>query len=148
MNAWIPIAAELPIEGSAVITWDLDRGVCLGYWLKRARLKNGRYWAINGPSGRIGTGNEGKPPSHWMPLPEPPLVFPTPALGKLTEGKIEKLARICAQTSSDPLLKLARILEMSRVPKSDAEEISSRVHKFLWNHRSEFSWKITQPSAR
>jgi hypothetical protein len=72
MSHWLSVSIVLPDERQRVLTWDFQRGVSVGYWLDRDALQKGRYWNINGISGGFG-GRRVKPPTHWMPLPAPPL---------------------------------------------------------------------------
>ena len=69
---WIKVKDLLPSEGIKVLCWDPKRNHTAGYWISRKDLEDGRMWVINNTSGGIGTKYEVFPPTHWMPLPEPP----------------------------------------------------------------------------
>jgi hypothetical protein len=69
---WISVKDRLPEEWKMVLTWDIRRGVCKGLWFKRNDMADGEYWNIDGTSGGFGSSLWVYPPTHWMPLPDPP----------------------------------------------------------------------------
>ncbi len=62
MSDWQLVNAEQR-EGGAILGYIPDWFVICGTW-----FEDGQWWMPARKNGRIGC----PPPSHWMPLPEPP----------------------------------------------------------------------------
>lgn len=68
---WIRTSKRLPDSFQKVLTFRRGR-ISLGSWGDRGDMPDGAYWIIDGAAGGFGTELEVKPPTYWMPLPEPP----------------------------------------------------------------------------
>lgn len=76
MDKWISVEDGLPRPHEKVLTYNENMyahsPVNTGYWANRMDVhKDGSYWDINGTSG--GPNWKDRKPTHWMPLPQPPL---------------------------------------------------------------------------
>jgi len=60
---WIPVSERLPEDGEVVWLWD-GNNLGMGYYL----VFSGQFMDRDTPLRPI-------KPSHWMPLPEPPIVY-------------------------------------------------------------------------
>ncbi len=60
---WIPVSERLPEDGEVVWLWD-GKYIGMGYYL----VFTGQFMDRDIPLRRI-------KPTHWMPLPEPPIVY-------------------------------------------------------------------------
>ena len=67
---WLPIETA-PKDGTCVLLW--VRGYCeVGQWDNDKYAKRPKpFWNADGPWGRIGM--RAIPPTHWMPIPDPPM---------------------------------------------------------------------------
>ncbi len=74
MSEWISLKDnEPPIKQSVLITD--GKMVSVAYWLFRCRIDNSPSWLAEGIDGEEwGWWIDDSKPTHWMPLPELPLV--------------------------------------------------------------------------
>lgn len=71
---WKPIETA-PMDGTTVLlypaTWN-GYGCSMGYWDEDEYAKKPNpYWRRHDDMGRV-SNSRSTPPTHWMPLPEPP----------------------------------------------------------------------------